>query len=454
MPHLQSGRAAAPWEAFCATFPASGDGLPRDGDGLADALAVIVAAHGDGAELVHSGRDRTPAPCNYALLRRLSWDAVDASFFSATLPALVAAVHALSQHYPDADAAPAQVDAAGDSTAATYTNVLALVGAAFFSLFPAETGFSLAPIFSMRANKAKAYAVVEYFARSLHDPPRHGSLSVSRIAMPDAEIPDWANAQDIHMATASVAIFDSGNIEDNGGAAGMVLADFANRFLGGAVLTHGAVQEEIYFGVVYPQLLVARLLAPRPMTAEEVIVMEGAERFCNYSGYAQTLKFAGSHVDGSPRHPESGSFLTRIVAFDALPFYCREDAKAQWSRACIDRELRKALTAFARHRSDPEELPPVATGNWGCGAFGGCKQLKALLQWMAAAAAGRPLAYFTFGDVELAEAFEATVATVVANSATVADLYSWTCSYGASIGTLSSGRDLLNYVAQRAMASA
>ena len=43
----------------------------------------------------------------------------------------------------------------------------------------------------------------------------------------------------------------------------------------------------------------------------------------------------------------------------------------------------------------------VATGNWGCGAFGGDPQLKTLIQLMAAAEAGRDVAYFTFGDTKL-----------------------------------------------------
>lgn len=46
-------------------------------------------------------------------------------------------------------------------------------------------------------------------------------------------------------------------------------------------------------------------------------------------------------------------------------------------------------------------LSAVATGNWGCGAFGGDTRLKALLQIMAASESGRDVAYFTFGDAEL-----------------------------------------------------
>merc|ERR1711939_853710 len=38
----------------------------------------------------------------------------------------------------------------------------------------------------------------------------------------------------------------------------------------------------------------------------------------------------------------------------------------------------------------------VATGNWGCGAFGGCAPLKALLQWASASQCKRRLCYFPF----------------------------------------------------------
>ena len=41
-------------------------------------------------------------------------------------------------------------------------------------------------------------------------------------------------------------------------------------------------------------------------------------------------------------------------------------------------------------------LRTVATGNWGCGAWGGDAQLKALIQWMAVTASARPaMMYFT-----------------------------------------------------------
>ena len=47
-------------------------------------------------------------------------------------------------------------------------------------------------------------------------------------------------------------------------------------------------------------------------------------------------------------------------------------------------------------------VQPFATGNWVCGCFGSDLQLKALLQWMAASRAGRPMLYYPFGDARAA----------------------------------------------------
>jgi len=54
-------------------------------------------------------------------------------------------------------------------------------------------------------------------------------------------------------------------------------------------------------------------------------------------------------------------------------------------------------------------LRPVATGNWGCGAFKGDPQLKAMIQWAAVSAAGRPqMMYFPFNDKRVKQLSEIT----------------------------------------------
>jgi hypothetical protein len=48
--------------------------------------------------------------------------------------------------------------------------------------------------------------------------------------------------------------------------AGVVRVDFANKVIGGGVLSNGAVQEEILF-VLHPELIISRYSAPpRPLS--------------------------------------------------------------------------------------------------------------------------------------------------------------------------------------------
>ena len=65
----------------------------------------------------------------------------------------------------------------------------------------------------------------------------------------------------------------------------------------------------------------------------------------------------------------------------------------------VDRELTKAYTAFnsglkiACSGSDSDAYSEVVTGLWGCGAFGGNKEIKTLIQWCAASMANVPLTF-------------------------------------------------------------
>ncbi|XP_062592364.1 uncharacterized protein LOC134253794 [Saccostrea cucullata] len=59
---------------------------------------------------------------------------------------------------------------------------------------------------------------------------------------------------------------------------------------------------------------------------------------------------------------------------------------------------------------------PVATGNWGCGAFRGDVHLKCMLQWMAASYAGVPqLIYYTFHHEDLQQLEEVVAAVLSRN---------------------------------------
>jgi hypothetical protein len=99
---------------------------------------------------------------------------------------------------------------------------------------------------------------------------------------------------------------------------------------------------EIRF-LICPELIVGRLFCEE-LTDNEVIVMTGAERFCDYDGYGyESFCFRGNHIDLSP---VEGSFrVSTVVAFDAQA-YKKNNLKQQYSVSAFSRELNKAYVAF------------------------------------------------------------------------------------------------------------
>lgn len=181
-------------------------------------------------------------------------------------------------------------------------------------------------------------------------------------------------------------------------------------------------------------MIVSRLLCER-LDAHEALLAAGFERFSSYRGYSWAFEYAGPYYDA----PGPAASRPQLVAIDAI-YFARGEALRQFASSHLERELNKALVGFTRPLTTPPPTPPptaspttptsataeaaaseardgtlpslpplpplqpVCTGNWGCGAFGGDLQLKAILQLMAASEAGRPsLTYLTFGDQQLAD---------------------------------------------------
>lgn len=255
----------------------------------------------------------------------------------------------------------------------------------------------------------KLKCVLNYFRRVTANVPT-GCVTICRRALTD--LPRWdrstATLCKLHMA------FD-GTIEREGH--GMLQMDFANKYIGGGALGFGAVQEEIRF-MINPELIVTRLIT-EVLDENECVIIKGAEQFSDYSGYANTFKWKGNFTDTAP-HDAWGRRETEIVAIDALVIHQYED---QFRPDFLRRELNKAYCGFYGNALSPDHLPAVASGNWGCGAFGGDKRVKGLLQLMAAAESGRSLAYFTFGDKELCDDLASMHDFLTSQAVTVGDLW-------------------------------
>lgn len=181
------------------------------------------------------------------------------------------------------------------------------------------------------------------------------------------------------------------------------------------------MQEEIRF-CINPECLVSMLLCEE-MNNEESIVIIGAEQFTAYTGYGGSFKCTGPHEDTNPVD-ECNRRKVSIVAIDATPF---DYASLQYTKPSIVRELNKAYSGFTHQLPDdkPDEnnMSMVATGNWGCGMFGGNKHLKMLIQWMAASRAGRPVRYYTFREPELIKEIMHVAEVLLKQKVTVGQLY-------------------------------
>uniref|UniRef100_A0A8D1C4C8 poly(ADP-ribose) glycohydrolase n=1 Tax=Sus scrofa TaxID=9823 RepID=A0A8D1C4C8_PIG len=278
--------------------------------------------------------------------------------------------------------------------------IASLLANAFFCTFPRRNAkmkseYSSYPdinfnrLFEGRSSRKpeKLKTLFCYFRRVTEKKPT-GLVTFTRQSLED--FPEWERCE---KPLTRLHVTYEGTIEGNG--QGMLQVDFANRFVGGGVTSAGLVQEEIRF-LINPELIVSRLFT-EVLDHNECLIITGTEQYSEYTGYAETYRWARSHEDRSERDDWQRRG-TEIVAIDALHFRRYLD---QFVPEKIRRELNKAYCGFLRPGVSSENLSAVATGNWGCGAFGGDARLKALIQILAAAAAERDVVYFTFGDSEL-----------------------------------------------------
>uniref|UniRef100_A0A182R019 poly(ADP-ribose) glycohydrolase n=1 Tax=Anopheles farauti TaxID=69004 RepID=A0A182R019_9DIPT len=352
-----------------------------------------------------------------------------AAFFGQTLPRMVALALRLTELFPVP--IPLLVQGANHAVSMTQEQAACLLANAFLCTFPqprssvakSMPGANFAPLFAGRTQAVveKLKCLCHYFRR-VCDPNGMplGVLTYERRYTPKDQVPEWGSVSacfspdgpPLHVAT-------EGTIEDQG--RGLLQMVFANRFLGGGVIGHGCVQEEIRC-VINPELLVGRLLF-ESLRETEAYFVHGAERFCTYANYASSFTFEADYRDDTPRDA-SGRRRCCLVGLDAMSVERgKPDADGQYGERAVRRELGKAYAGFrvAPHLHPP--APGIATGNWGCGAFGGHAPLKALLQLMVACTVERPLLYFTCAEPGLQEQVVGMYRFLVERRATVATVF-------------------------------
>ncbi|KAF7639310.1 hypothetical protein Mgra_00001272 [Meloidogyne graminicola] len=295
--------------------------------------------------------------------------------------------------------------------------IASLLANAFYSTFTFRkfgefNRINFIRLFTRKTPKAaeKLKCILHYFSQFIKNPP-NGTLSIVRQKLSCEDEPIW---DQLEVPLSNLTALSNGRIENEG--ENMTQVDFANEYIGGGVLGYGLVQEEIRF-LICPELIISCLVCEK-MEKNEAILIIGAERYSDYQGYGNTFCWKYRQRDAlSPRDP-IGRVLSELVAIDALNFsYPLE----QFFEGYIRRELRKAVVGFAVRTA--WSFDQIATGNWGCGVFGGDFHLKSLIQLMAASLARRPLVFFTFGMDLFAQELEEIVLLLQAEGITIGKLY-------------------------------
>ncbi|RWS08243.1 poly(ADP-ribose) glycohydrolase-like isoform X3 [Dinothrombium tinctorium] len=269
----------------------------------------------------------------------------------------------------------------------------------------------------MRVKVEKLKCILNYFKRVTEETPI-GVVSFERRSLSEQEIPSWSTSK---KSLRNLQVFSDGLIENQG--KGMLQVDFANKFVGGGVLSSGCVQEEIRF-IINPELIISRLFT-ESLLDNEVLIVCGTEQFSQYIGYADTFRYKGDFID-TTSIDEFNRRNTQIVAIDAL-YFNFNSRELQYQPECFHRELNKAYTGFLE--KNVVNHSPVATGHWGCGAFNGDPQLKAIIQLLAASESERDIVYFTFGDSNFKSRFEELYDILQINYSNVCSLYKKTLAF-------------------------
>eukprot|EP01124_Arcella_intermedia_P031831 TRINITY_DN7291_c0_g1_i1.p2 TRINITY_DN7291_c0_g1~~TRINITY_DN7291_c0_g1_i1.p2 ORF type:complete len:440 (-),score=97.78 TRINITY_DN7291_c0_g1_i1:1427-2746(-) len=248
-----------------------------------------------------------------------------------------------------------------------------------------------------------------YFERIQRAMPE-GFIKIERKVLPPRGYPHLPSSAapicHVRVTTDSIEGFTSDRLH----------ADFANQFIGGGVLEGGCVQEEILF-VIKPECLVSMLICER-MEPNEAILITGAEQFSGYSGYGLTMKFSGPHENTIPTFVEDDKVFIKntLVGIDAIV------ARRNDQYEMIDRDIIKVYAGLV-NENKTEKRENFVTGNWGCGVFGGDKELKTVQQMIACSEAQVDMIYSSFHDEQFKRRLEHFVDQLHKKKYTVGDLY-------------------------------
>ncbi|CAK9253977.1 unnamed protein product [Sphagnum jensenii] len=213
--------------------------------------------------------------------------------------------------------------------------------------------------------------------------------------------------------------------------------------------------------------------------AMDALDLPGENQFCSmpmlrelkkaYCGFLETSSMKGGQVAAvgggggggqkssvSQRHKKNQEHLSQAIfeasiavalansVSDLNSRMCTLAATESWRSLQPEGSSSQSVDVMEVMAESPDESPGcgtgtstsmrrivgIATGNWGCGVFGGNLELKSLLQWLAASQAGRPyVLYFSFKNPQ-AKRLQEVADWILQERWCVGELWSILLEYG------------------------
>ncbi len=151
---------------------------------------------------------------------------------------------------------------------------------------------------------------------------------------------------------------------------------FANKRLGGLVLTSGCAQEEIAY-MQYPELLYLKI-KQMELGDDDVVYMSNLKKYNALCGYGFDVEQDTNGTTGTTQN---------FILMDAIQYQNKKD---QFIISNVKQEIKKCMIAFS---NVPNKN--IITSNWGCGAFKGDPYVKYMIQMYCAKASNKSLWYFS-----------------------------------------------------------
>ncbi|PKY26115.1 hypothetical protein RhiirB3_528360 [Rhizophagus irregularis] len=246
---------------------------------------------------------------------------------------------------------------------------------------------------------AKLYlkVLMIYFNRIItnnYEVDMNDEMVICHKSLSDEMIPIWANS--------NISLINSikTNTSDIPGKFDEIEIDPSNKLIG---FGKSGTAEEILFGCS-PELCVLTLFC-NSMSNKETILIKNVKKVIQHSGYGPFKVKYKHEIENWWKL--SNQKVRCIIAMDASEFDHIDSLKnsliLQLQDNSLIRELNKAYCGFSWNQNF-KNIKDIGIGFWGCGTFGGDKDIKFVIQWIAASQINTnnnmKLIIYTFNNID------------------------------------------------------